>query len=145
MAEKLTRKEKGFVKDVVETGNATLAALNNYEIESKNKENVAAVIGSENLRKPKIKKAIAEALPDDLLAERHLELLNKREVFRIKGGEGDEEYELTDQPDTQAVSKALDMAYKLKGDYAPEKRLNLNANISLVPKERQEEIDKLLE
>ena len=40
---------------------------------------------------------------------------------------------------------AADKIYKRLSAYAPEKRLNLNANIGLIPKERQEEIDKLLE
>lgn len=59
MATQLTKKQRGFVKDIVKTGNATKAALNNYDIESKDKENIAGAIGSENLRKPKIKKALA--------------------------------------------------------------------------------------
>ena len=62
MARELTKKEKGFVRDIVRTGNATKAALDNYEIESKNKENVAGAIGSENLRKPKIQKALKPIL-----------------------------------------------------------------------------------
>ncbi len=51
---------------------------------------------------------LEKALPDELLAKRHRELLNKREEKR-------------DEPETQAVTKGLDMAYKLKGSYAPEK------------------------
>ena len=49
----LTKKQQGFVNDVIKDGNATKAALNNYDIKSENKENVAGAIGSENLRKPK--------------------------------------------------------------------------------------------
>lgn len=119
MATKLTKKQKGFVKDYVKTGNATLAVINNYEIESVNKRDVAKSIGSENLTKPYIQKAIADRLPDDLLAERHLELLNKREIIKMYNGDG----VVIDQPDTQAVSKGLDMAYKVKGSYAPERKL----------------------
>ena len=121
MAKKLTKKERGFVKDVVETGNATLAALKNYDIKAIDKENVAGSIGSENLTKPKIIKAIEDALPDDLLAERHLELLNKREKSIIEYDNedvgGKKVYQVLDQPDTHAVSKGLDMAYKIKGSY----------------------------
>lgn len=112
---RLTKKQLGFTKDFIETGNGTEAALRNYDVED---ENTAAVIASQNLRKPAIAEAIAEALPDDLLAQRHLELLNKREVIRTPQGDM-----VTDQPDTQAVKAALDMAYKIKGTYAPEKRL----------------------
>ncbi len=58
MATKLTKKQRDFVKDVARLGNATQAALNNYDIKSQNKENVAGAIGSENLRKPKIQEAL---------------------------------------------------------------------------------------
>ncbi len=86
-----------------------------------------------NLTESKAFKDFADSIPDSLLSERHLELLNKREVHRIGYGES-EEWEMTDQPDTQAVSKALDMAYKLKGSYAPEKSLNIN--IAVTDKEK---------
>lgn len=115
MATNLTKKEKGFVKDYVELGNGTKAALNNYDTES---ENIAAAIASENLRKPKIQQAIAEMLPDDLLAEKHLALLNK---IDDKG-----------EIDVQAVSKGLDMGYKIKGTYAPEKTIAANITINTV-------------
>jgi len=56
----LTKKQKGFADDYIDSGNATEAALNNYDIESEDKENVAGAIGSENLRKPNIKAYIEE-------------------------------------------------------------------------------------
>lgn len=65
------------------------------------------------------KDLLEEHLPDSLLSERHKELLNKREIAYIGQGK-DKEAELIDQPDTQAVSKALDMAYKIKGRYPKE-------------------------
>ena len=51
---------------------------------------------------------IADMLPDDLLAEKHLALLNKIDA------EG--------EIDVQAVKAGLDMGYKIKGTYAPEKK-----------------------
>ena len=60
------------------------------------------------------KELMDEFIPDSLLAERHQELLNKREYSKV-------DEEVIDQPETQAVSKGLDMAYKLKGSYEPEK------------------------
>lgn len=62
-------------------------------------------------------------LPDDLLLAKHKELLNKREV--TKGVDG----EVIDQPETQGVSKALDMAYKIKGAYKVGD-VNLQINIA---------------
>lgn len=139
---KLSKKQKGFVKDYVLTDNATFAAKNNYDIKSKDIDNVAAVIGNENLSKPKIIQSIAEALPDDLLAERHLELLNKREksIVSHKNKDGDDVFEVLDQPDTNAVKAGLDMAYKIKSTYAPEKSQHFNLTIDIT---KRAEIKKL--
>ena len=52
------------------------------------------------------KELMKEYIPDKLLAEKHKELLNKK----IKG-----------ELDPNAVGKGLDMGYKLKGKYTPEK------------------------
>mgnify|MGYP001593379444 CR=1 FL=1 len=49
--ERLTKKQKDFADNYLETGNATKSALKAYDTED---ENVAAVIGSDNLRKVKI-------------------------------------------------------------------------------------------
>lgn len=129
----LTKKQRGFVKDYIETGNGTQAALKNYDIQSDNPERVASVIAAENLTKPSIINAIqsiAEKIPDELLAERHLELLNKREkVTRINTDGTLTEHDVG--PDVAGVSKGLDMAYKIKGIYAPEKSVNLNLDVSV--------------
>jgi phage terminase small subunit len=124
----LTRKQKGFVKDYIETDNATEAIVKNYP--NVKDRIVAKSMGSENLAKPYIQKAIAEMLPDDLLGEKHLALLNK----------ADKEGNI----DVQAVSKGLDMAYKVKGSYAPEKQVNLNLNGDIIPNEELESLAKQL-
>lgn len=105
MATKLTKKERGFVKEILKGKNGTEAVLAVYDTD---KDLTAASIASQNLRKPKIVKAIEDALPDELLAEKHLALLNKQ----------DENGNI----DVQAVKAGLDMGYKIKGSYAPEKR-----------------------
>lgn len=91
------------------------------------------------------KELLEEHLGDDLLAERHKELLNKREAelfSRVKRDENGkpivddkgniiEEHVYVDNgPDTQAVSKALDMAYRLKDKYAAEKQVLLTASVA---------------
>lgn len=60
-----------------------------------------------------------EFIPDSLLAKKHKELLTVpiRKRRYIKGELIDE----TEELDSQAISKGLDMGYKLKGKYAPEK------------------------
>lgn len=140
MANKLTKKQRGFVKDYVKTGIGTVAVRNHYDVAN---DNVAKSIASENLTKPYIQKAIAEMLPDDLLGERHLELLNKREtVIGLKREDGT--YDRIDiGPDVQGVSKGLDMAYKLKGSYAPEKSTSVNLNLEVKPEDKDLEAIRL--
>jgi phage terminase small subunit len=122
MTRELSKKQKGFVKDYVETGNGTQSALNNYDTKD---YSTAGNIASENLEKPKIQDAIrsiAEQIPDNLLVEKHLELLKKREkVFKNNNKTGVIE-EVGEDIDAFAVKSALDMAYKLKGSYSPEKK-----------------------
>lgn len=170
---KLTRKQKGFVKDIAEGKTGTEAALNNYETED---ENTAAVIASENLRKPNIVLALKDAFPNTLLEKKHLQLLNastlnhesyplgprdeidklkwieaRKSLCKEKGVPYTEIDYLTDEDiiqmlkdinctvkrivhrdtardvyywsaDNLAQDRALDKAYKIRGEYAPEKR-----------------------
>ena len=51
MSKRLTLKQLKFIQIYIETGNATKAAMTAYRCKN---ENVAAVLGSENLRKPNI-------------------------------------------------------------------------------------------
>lgn len=128
MLEKLSKKDQEFVKEIVLTGNGTEAVKKIYGAKN---DNAAAANASKKLTLPKFQEAIAELklslaerLPDDLLNEKHIALLN---AVDEKG-----------QMDTQAVSKGLDMGYKLKGAYAPEKSVNLNLNGDIVPTEELE-------
>lgn len=136
MKKKLTKKQRGFVVDYVSTENGAEAVIKNYDVKDRI---VAKAVASENLTKPYIQEAVKElkqkigdAIPDKLLIERHLELLNKREVdfVFIEGKK-----EVLDQPDTIAVSKGLDMAYKLKDSYASQKIESVNVNINSSPSE----------
>lgn len=54
------------------------------------------------------KDLMKQHLPDSALAKRHRQLLNKNDKD-------------SDEPETQAVSKALDMAYRIKGMYADDR------------------------
>ena len=84
MSEELTKKQKGFIKDYVKTGNGTQAVLDNYDV---NSENSAAVIATQNLRKVKVQeaiKSIADRIPDELLEKVHLEASARRRRRRLK-------------------------------------------------------------
>lgn len=81
---------------------------------------------------------VEEHIPDSLLMEKHKDLLNVPKVVRrFKKGELESEYE---ELDSQAIKAGLDMAYKLKGHYAPEKKVNLNLNGEV----NHEEIDEIV-
>lgn len=143
---RISVKEKGFVKDWIKTGNGTKAIMNNYNVKS---EKVAGVMAVENLAKPRIQAVIAryaDRFSDDMLAEKHNELLNQKQVAyfvfpkRMKDEEIEEKvnsagfnlivirfgekgkYAFYSTNDSNAQKSALDMAYKIKGTYAPEKR-----------------------
>lgn len=77
------------------------------------------------------KELMEENMPDELLTTRHAELLNKREKTVLKVG--DETVTIDLGVDVQAVSKGLDMAYKLKGSYAPEKSVRVDLKVEGTP------------
>lgn len=134
MAKRLSRKEKGFAKDIARGETGTQAALNNYDTED---YKTASVIASENLAKPRIQRAIEEALPNELLDEVHREgLFATRGVF-VEG------QKVAEDADFNVRAKYLDMAYKRKGLYAPDRQITLNVELEL-PKEIQELAHELL-
>lgn len=135
MANRLTKKEQTFVNKYLETGHGVQSALAAYDTED---YNTAGAIASENLRKPKIIDAIQKALSDDLLSKVHLEGLFATKPVIVKTETGIEVIDET--ADFQVRAKYLDMAYKIKGSYAPEKRVTLN-----IESEPSERIKKLAE
>jgi len=70
-------------------------------------------------------------LPDDLISERHNDLLNKKKYVIIKKGNSAKSIK-TDEMDTDAVKAGVDMAYKIKGSYAPEKQEHTIKTVQVV-------------
>jgi|SRR3990167_7351484 len=90
---------------------------------------------------------LEKGLPDKKLLKRHNELLDKKETIAI-GKPGEREVLTTDQPDSSAVARGLDMAYKLKNKY-PVDRDSGNTNIAIVnvirfDKEQKDKIEAKL-
>ena len=81
-----------------------------------------------------------QELPDGLLAKRHRALLNKNETIIVHEGK-ESRVEITTQPHSD-VKGALDMAYKLKAKYAPEKH---QVEIQEITAEEKEQVNKALE
>jgi phage terminase small subunit len=78
----LTKKQKKFADEYLETGNGTKAALKAYDIKAKDKENMAAVIASANIRKDKIKDYLESKA--ERAAEVIFELLENAENETVK-------------------------------------------------------------
>lgn len=106
MARTLTKKQRGFVEDYIETGNGVRAAMNNYDTEDYNTANVIAV---ENLQKPTIRKELDNAGFTSENAKKVVqEILNK-------------EY-----AEDRDRLKAADLIFKVMGDFTSEKTNPLN-------------------
>lgn len=163
MAQKLTRKEQIFVDEYVATGNGVQSALKAFDTKD---YNTAGVIAHEYLNKPKLQHAIGEKLNDEFLEEQHSQLFDQKQInyFSFAKTMSDEEIVAhcasvgvtvitvreSDKgklafyaiKDAQAVKAALDMAYKLKGKYAPDKHVNVNFEAE--PNDKVEELTKKL-
>lgn len=113
-----------------------------------------------------VQQELAQLLPDEYLDEAHRELLDQKKIeyFVFPNKMSDEEitdkvndigieiiniqksargkYAFYSVIDVTARKAALDMAYKLKGSYAPEKResVNLNVNVTGKPSPKEEEV-----
>lgn len=84
------------------------------------------------------KELLETHLPDTLLMEKHAELLTvPKKVRKFVKGELEMEYE---ELDSQAISKGLDMAYKIKGKYAPEKSINFNVNADVTHNKKAQKV-----
>ena len=125
---KLTKKQRGFVKDYLKTGNATEAARNNYNVTT---DGSARAVGSETLALPNVKSTIAELLSDDDLARVHQEGLAATAVRFTPEGEQIE------VPDYSTRHKYLDSGYKIKklyGSETPDAPRVVNYNFINMPK-----------
>lgn len=76
---RLTKKQKGFAVDYLKEGNATLAVKGNYNVK---KDEVAASMGSELLRLPKVRQYIEDK--SERAAEIIFELADKSENDTVR-------------------------------------------------------------
>lgn len=108
---KLSKKREGFVKDYVETGNATEAAARNYPVKSRK---VAQAVGSEILSSPIVQQAV-EARKETLR-----EALERKGVTSEKIADTVSDLlEATDpdgNPDYKARDKGVVHATRIRGD-----------------------------
>lgn len=109
-----TIKQKKAFKKIIENHGSVSAAMVEVgytEASAKNPSNLTESKG--------FKELMAQELPDGYLLKKHRKLLDRL----------DKEGEI----DVQAVSKGLDMAYKLGGNYSAEKHININVESEASP------------
>ena len=122
MARTATKKQRGFARDYVDTGNATKAALKNYDTQD---INTAAVIGSENIRKPNVIAEINDYAHEAVGEIKKLGKGAKNEAVRLN-----------------ANKDMLDRA----GYKAVERTMNVNVDLEATPivEELAEKLNELL-
>lgn len=101
--EALTDKQRVFVLNLAEGKNATEAALAAYECASRD---VAKTLGYRMAKEPEIEKALSDIMASEGIPRR-------RRIQRLR--------DLIESKDLSAVSRGLDMSWKLEGAYAPER------------------------
>lgn len=103
---KLTKKEKGFANDYIDTGNGTQSALKNYDTES---ENVAGTIAFANLRKTKIQEYIASKAEDASSMIFKLSQNAEGEAIRLNASK-----DILDRAGYKPVEKAITLNMNIK-------------------------------
>ena len=108
-------RQKALVKRLAENqGNVSksMREVGYSKVTAKTPQNVTESQG--------FKELMQEYLPDDLVLKRHREHLESKKVVRIYGKNGTIAKEIVEE--SPVSSRAIDMAHKLKGNYAPEKK-----------------------
>ena len=99
--DKLTKKQQGFVKDYIDTGNATESAERNYEVKNRN---VANAIGAENLAKPSIQEVIESHAEKAESMVYHLSQNAEAEAVRLNASK-----DILDRAGYKAVDKSINL------------------------------------
>ena len=118
----LTNKQRAFVGEYIKNKfNGVKAAQKAYNPKTYNS---AALIATENIHKPQIRTEIEKHL-NKILPDEKLALIHNRNIEQDNN--------------ISASNQALDMLYKIKGAYAPEKRESISAHLTgadLIERER---------
>lgn len=114
MARNLTKKQKGFVKDYLETGNGTQSVLKNYDTKD---TATAAVMATENLSKPNVREYLESK------AEKAAEMI----------------FILSQTADNEGVKLGASKDILDRSGFKPvEKSINLNVDVEITdPKARE--------
>ena len=125
---RISAKENGFCVKFIETGNATQAAVDSYNVKSRPS---ASVIGHDLLHKPRIKaeieRIIAEKkLSPELVIDRLRQGLEAKVVTSYMG-----EANQTDIPDLNTRHKYVETGAKILDLFPPERSESRSLNIDI--------------
>ena len=115
MRTKLTYKQEAFSRAYIK--NKMNGVKTAKEVYNPTTYGSAHAIASENIQKPAVKKRIDELLNEILPEDKALSILNRN---------------ITQEKNIPASNQALDMAFKIKGAYAPEKKLTVSLTVNQV-------------
>ena len=135
----LTIRERGFVADLIKGKNIRKAVMKNYNTK---KPETASQLGYTMMQKPRIQYAILDMM--DKLGVSDLALVEKMKehIFNAKREVLGKSGEVVELNDNVASLKALDMAMKIKGAYAPERHEHMNMNVNIYKDLSDEELDR---
>lgn len=131
-----TLKQQKAIKILVETGGKSVSGAMREAGYSK----ATAKTPSKLTCAKSFKELFEEFIPDDLLAQKHKELLTV--PIKIKKVKENGKVTIFESIDVQALKAGLDLAYRVKGKYAPT-RINQSIKTGL-ENLSDEEIDELL-
>lgn len=112
MARELTKRAKGFAKDYIDTGNATLSVKNNYDVSS---DNSAAVAGSRLLRNSKVREYIEGKA--ELAASYVFEIASAgdNDVVRLSASK-----DILDRAGFKPIEKSQNISVNIEAQMTPE-------------------------
>lgn len=160
MSRNLTKKQREFIDEYIETGNGTQSALEVYDIDPNGKDpkKTASVIATENLGKHSIREEITKRITLEDIDKAHKSLLDavRLDYFVFPKSMSDEEITShveaqgltclnirpSDKgklafftlPDGMSRSKAIEIWHKVQGTYAPEKQAHVHVHVEANPR-----------
>ena len=138
----LTFREQGFVQDVLTGKKIREAVKKNYNTST---DNSADVIGQSILGRPRVQQALMDLMDKTGVSDRRLVERLKHMIFDAKKEIITKDGDLVEVNDNSASLKGLDMAFKIKGAYAPERHEMLGVNVSIYQNLSDEELERRIQ
>ena len=138
---KLTFREQGFVQDVVVGKSVKDAVRKNYNCSPRNE----SIVGTAVLKRPRVQQALMDIMDKTGVSDPRLVERLKYMIFDAKKEILDKEGTVHQVADNTSSLKAMDMAFKIKGAYAPERHEVLGVNVSIYQDLTDEELDRRLQ